>query len=206
MKALALDISTSAGWALMEAGTLVKFGGIELEKTVKEYGEYPWSYLFATWEMANRLSSLVHELRPDVVVVEETNLGRNRYSQKTLEFIHCNMLRNLREWLPEETPPNVIYISSSSWRKCIGMEMSKEDKKNNSTLSRAKSRAKSKGEKLDKSALGLKGRVTKKHLAVRFANATYGLQLKMKDNDQADAICLGTAFFRGAVPADGVMG
>jgi hypothetical protein len=52
----------------------------------------------------------------------------------------------------------------------------------------------------------VKGKVTTKHLAVRLVNSVYGLGLKQKDNNDADAICLGLAFFAGAQPCDGAMG
>jgi hypothetical protein len=205
VRVLALDISTSAGWALFEDNQLAQYGHIGLEKTVREYGEYPWNYVHATRDMAMRLAALVSLQSPDVVVIEETNLGRNRYSQKVLEFLHANFLALLALQRSEQ-PGSVIYVSSSAWRKAIKLEMSSEDKKSNQLLSRAKSKAKKSGAKLDKAALGISGKVTKKHLAVRWANENYDLQLKQKDNDVADAICLGAAFIEGVTPCDGVVG
>jgi hypothetical protein len=81
--------------------------------------------------------------------------------------------------------------------------MSKDDKINNKVLKKAKELAAATKSKLDKSKVGIKGAVTKKHLAIRFVNATYGLDLKVKDNDIADAICLGAAYLNGARTCDG---
>jgi hypothetical protein len=198
MKVLGLDISTKAGWALREDSQPPVFGQIELEKTVHEYGKYPWSYVDAAAEMSELLYKKVVRSQADVVVIEETNLGRSRYAQKILEFTHCKLLQQIygRE---------VIYLSSSAWRQALGLVMSKEDKKANAKLSKAKKVAAEFGVKLDKVALGIRGKVNKKHLAIRYVNATYGLNLKVKQNDAADAICLVDAYLKGAVHADGVM-
>jgi hypothetical protein len=202
MKVLALDLSSKAGWAVLNDSKLEAHGLIQLGKTILSFDKYPWAYYLAAQEQADAVCAKVKEVQPDVVVVEETNLGRNRYSQKFLEFLHCMVLDRYPLNASGE-PIRIVYISSGVWRKTIGMEMSAEDRRNNSKLSRAKSYAKHTGQKLDKGALGIKGRINKKHLAVRYVNANYGLNLKMKDNDIADAICLGTAFLMGASTCDG---
>ncbi len=201
IKLLALDISTSSGWAYFEDKVLVEYGPAALDHTVREYGSYPWNFIQATKDMAERLMEIVYRFKPDVIVIEETNMGRQRYSQKVLEMIHGFFLSMLSH--ASAIKANVIYVSSSTWRKAIGMEMSSADRRNNSALSRAKSKAKSKGEALDKAKLGIRGKVTKKHLAVRYVNETYNLQLKIGQNDQADAIALGTGYLLGAAPCDG---
>lgn len=150
--------------------------------------------------MAAQLYELVIRFQPDVVIIEETNLGKSRYAQKTLEFIHKSLLFQLRAF-----PGKVIYFSSSSWRQALGLTMTKEDKKNNARLSKAKKYATEMGVKLDKKALGVRGKINKKHLALRYVNDTFNLTLKVKDNDAADAICLAAAYLKGATPCDGVM-
>lgn len=204
MKILALDISSRTGWAVLErtAGlppSLKEFGLIELGKTILAHGSYPWCYVHAARSQRRQILNLIHRVRPDVIVVEETNLGKNRYSQKMLEFLHCEFLGVLLD----DNPPSVYYINSSAWRKALDMSLSSEDRKNNGKLYRAKRRAADTGQKLDKASIGVKGRVGKKHLSVRYANATYNLSLKMKDNDIADAICLGSAYAAGAEICDG---
>jgi hypothetical protein len=205
MKVLGLDISTSAGWAFLEDAQLVSFGHIGLKKTVHEYGSYPWNYLDAANEMATLLFEKVQVINPDMIVIEETNLGKSRYSQKLLEFIHLSLMSRLSIWRDMRPGRSVVYLSSSTWRQALGLQMSKEDKRNNAKLSKAKKIATESGAKLDKKALGVRGKINKKHLALRYVNETYGLNLKVKDNDAADAICLGAAFLRGAEPCDGVM-
>lgn len=204
MRVLALDVSSRSGWALfdVEEGKPVSApilkGLVELEENILTYGSgvYPDNYTAAAVEMARRLSLLAVGYTPDVVVIEETNLGKNRYSQKFLEFVHCCLIAQLRPRFL------VKYISSSSWRSALGIALSKEDKKNNGRLSKAKRKA-GEGGKVDKKALGVKGKIGKKHLSVRYVNETFGLSFKMKDNDIADAICLGAAYVAGAEICDG---
>jgi hypothetical protein len=58
------------------------------------------------------------------------------------------------------------------------MWMNKEDLKNNRDVKAGKKR----------------GKISKKHLAVRMVNEKYGKKLKLKDNDEADAILMGQAY------------
>lgn len=202
MRVLGLDISSKAGWAFREDDQPYVFGGLKLDHPIISYGEYPWNFDSASNIMAAQLHEMVLRFKPDVIVIEETNLGKSRYAQKSLEFTHKALLQLLKGY-----PSKIIYLSSSSWRQALGLQMSKEDKKNNAKLSKAKKAAAEYGVKLDKKTLGVKGKINKKHLALRYVNETFGLNLKVKDNDAADAICLVAAYLTGkAVPCDGVMG
>lgn len=179
---------------------LVAYGMIKNKTKISGYGTYPESYVGAAEAMAVQLLELVLRFTPDKIVIEETNKGRSRYTQKILEFIHCTLLIVLRR---DNHLGRVVYVNTSDWRKITGVELTKADKKQNTTLSKAKSAAKKKQEKLDKKALGIRGKITKKHLAIRVANQLYELELKPKDDDIADAICIGTAFCYGVKICDG---
>ena len=202
MRFLGLDISTKTGWASFDDARLVAFGTIRLEKTLHEYGPYPQCYDAATEDMANRLMQKIWEVQPHIIVIEETNLGRNRYSQKALEFLHKSLLRKLDQAC---YCGRIVYISSSTWRKTLAIGMTAEDKRLNNKLSRAKTEAKHTGQKLDKQALGIRGKITKKHLALRWVNEEYKLNLIVKDNDTADAICLVASYLKGAPVCDGII-
>lgn len=204
MKVLGLDLSSKSGWAVIEKHSdsgnhLSDLGLIELGTPILGFGNYPWSYVAAAKKQAEAVAALVAKTLPDIIVIEETNLGKNRYSQKFLEFLHLTLLQTI----PDGFKRQVVYISSSAWRSALMLSMSAADRKNNTKLSKAKKTAAQAGAKLDKKALGIKGRINKKHLAVRYVNATYDLQLKMKDNDIADAICLATAYLAGADTCNG---
>ncbi len=205
MKVLALDISTKAGFAFLdgEMGAVPKIlvsGKINLGRQVHSFGTYPGSYAAAAMAQVLNLIAKVKELQPDTVVVEETNLGKNRYSQKVLEFIHGYFV-----WTYFEAglAAPLIYVSSSKWRQAVELEMSKEDKKNNKTLNALKKAKGGTVSNAEKAAVGVAGKVNKKHLAVRKANELWGLKLILKDNDEADALLLGTGYLLGAEICDG---
>ena len=220
MKVLALDVSTKTGWAVFEppAGTaewvgkgvkietsasgwgLKKYGLIKNPKKVQEYGVYPWSYLNACSAMAQQLLKLANEEKPDAIVIEETNGSKARYTQKVLEMLHCCLLDRLAVYM---TGTPVYYVNSSEWRKTLGLVLSKEDKKANKKLKVAKKLSAATGKKLNRTELGIRGIVNKKHIAIRYVNDTYCKNFLVKDNDICDAICLGTAYLKGCSICDG---
>lgn len=202
MKLLSLDISTNTGYALldMERGIPLLWGNVWNEEKIETFAPYPYSYLFAAEAIAGTIYDIVVRHNPDQIVIEETNKGKNRYTQKILEFLHCCVLKKFAECTISR---NIFYISTSVWRQKVGIELTKEQKKANAKLSKAKSKAGGKLTYDQKKALGLKGRTTKKHVAVEVANARFGLQLLQKDNDIAEAIMLGIAFIEGAALANG---
>lgn len=206
MKLLALDISKRApGWSVIDfvEGTelhLARWGVIPNEKHTLTYGPYPDCYRLAASDVATPLLALIEEHNPDVVVVEETNLGKNRYTQKLLEFIHLSFQQLVRLHYPDM---KLVYISSSQWRSTMGIGLTSAQKYQNGKLSRAKKSAEAKGLKVDKKALGIAGRVTKKHAAVNFVNDKFHLGFKVKDNDIAESICLGLAYINNSPVCDG---
>jgi hypothetical protein len=203
VKLLSFDVSTKTGFAVINETQgkvdLVERGLLKLPQKVSEYGSYPWSYLEAAQAMASMLMEKVYVVEADVLVIEETNLGRQRYTQKVLEFLHLALLLEINRM---SNRPEVYYLSTSKWRSALGLSFNTADKRNNKLLRKAKDRAELVGTaaKLaeEKKALGVKGKVTPKHLAVRYVNDKFGLALKIKDNDQADAICLIMGFLAGA--------
>lgn len=203
MKVVGLDISTSTGWSFFLEKKLVECGSLKLPLTLQEYGEYPWNYWKASNDMSDGIIKVIDDHSPDIIVIEEINLGKSRYAQRILEWIHKSTLDKLQNKYPTT---KVIYVSSSKWRQSLGLQMSKEDRRNNAKLSKAKRLIRQSGSmlKVDKANLGIRGKITKKHLAIRYVNSKYSLQLKMKDNDKADAVCIADAYFCGAQPCDGI--
>jgi hypothetical protein len=206
MRILSLDISTSAGWAILDGPQakdvlpdIIDSGLVKNPRKVKEHGKYPWSYKKAADWLADELFAVASKnahLKFDAVVIEETNGSKSRYTQKILEFIHKATLDRFEGY-------TVVYVDTREWRSVLGCLLSKDQKKANQKLSKAKREAEAKGLKVDKKALGIKGKVTKKHVAINWANEHWKLDLKAKDDDIADALCVGTAFLRGATPSDG---
>lgn len=210
MRIIALDLSTHTGYAVFEHAHspiphLLSSGTIHLDKSVHEFGRYPKSYRAAAREMARIIHDQIRlattPVMPDQFVIEEINLGKDRYVQKLLENIHTAVLDMLELHYPQA---GIFYLDSMEWRCNLQLQLTKDQKKANAKLSKAKRTAAETGAKLDKKSLGIKGKVTWKHLAVAKANEVYGRNLKMKQNDEADAICLGLAFCNNATRSDGV--
>lgn len=192
---------------------LIASGTLDLGGSVHEFGPYPHNYRKAAEAMvllveqtanAAMVTSLFEQIEDGeyTVVVEEINSGRDRMVQKLLENIHTAACRRFE-------PYPIIYLNSDGaigWRTHLGLKMTKEQKKSNAKLSAAKREAGKDGElflAINKKALGIKGKTTKKHLAVEWAKQHYKPTLKVKDNNEADAICIGAAYFLGATPFDG---
>lgn len=203
MRVLALDLSlTQTGWAILEGDRLgpdlpllVQHGCFGLEKPIREHGtgRYPNSYMEAARTLAAKILFTAGALAPEKIVVEETNGARNRFVQKALEFMHFAFLDTCVLW-------DVQYVSTSDWRRILGIRLSKGDKHTNAALRRA-----ARAGRLDakRKELGVKGRVTPKHVAVRWLAEQYGVQLPQGRNDEAEAVAVGVAWFKGAPVSDG---
>lgn len=196
---LGLDLSTKPGLAVADKieddklPQLIKAEGFCVPVT----GGFPFDAIDAAEKVADIVTEWFETYWPDRVIIEQTNRGKNRMSQKKLEFIHSAVLRRLRPY-----GVKIFFIDTSEWRKVLQQKLSKEDRKNNEKVSKAK---KTKDFVAAKKALGVKGRITAKHLSVAWCNANYGLSLLMKDNDTADAICLVAAASNPSVAfCDGV--
>lgn len=202
MKVLALDISTKTGWAVLDVSedrrtvSRVASGTHALLGPAKRSGfKYPWSYVASAEDFGTWAHETVRIHCPSVVIIEETNGGgrAGRYTQKLLEWFHYALLDKLN--FDREFSGRVEYVNTGDWRRQLGLVLGKAEKRQNAALARAR-RA---GKKLK----DVRGRVTPKHLAVRWANATFGLQLIQKNNDEAEALALGTAWARGAPKCEG---
>lgn len=183
MRVLSLDASTKSGWALFidgklsESGALtpVKIEDFNVNKDPQKSPKYPYNIIDGAEDVARILMGKVNETRPDKIVIENTNKGKNRHTQRILEYIHFAFTR------PFRNHPNLLkYMDTSEWRSGVGLWMSKDDLKNNKDVRAGKKR----------------GKISKKHLAVRMVNELYGKKLKLKDNDEADAILMGLAYVK----------
>lgn len=213
MRILSLDISSSTGWALLdtEVGPAsLQFGCIKLPKRARDYAEHPWSYWLAAHELARLLIKRIYDSNlgeGDVVVVEETNGGgrASRWSMKFLEYCHCAFLSHyMKEF--EGISIKLVYVNTSEWRRVTETRLTKEDKNQNAKLSRHKRQAKMKGQKLtyqDKQAIGIAGKTTIKHVAIRRCKELFNIELTATQDDPADALLMLKAYVDGAKPCTG---
>lgn len=201
MRVIALDLSGHAGWALMERHgdappELLACGRVDMTEGLRDRQPYPWGYLGAAQAQAESVLGRVRECLPvDEVVIEETNKGKDRYTQKGLEWLHCFILQGL--W---ELGVTVVYVNTSEWRRVAGVALTKDDKRVNALLSRSKRKGPD-ALKAAKLKVGRRGRVKVKGVAVRWARATFNLTLLEGDHDASEAIGQATARLLGAAAA-----
>lgn len=182
---LALDLSTSTGWASFEDGVLKDYGLLD-KVFIQDFNVnahpnnsplYPGNIMEAARQVASLVAEKIEEVKPDGIVIENSTKGRNRHTQRLIEWVHFTVL----ELLASRNLP-FSYLDPSQWRKILDIRMSNEDRKNNKEVNAGRKR----------------GKVNKKHLAIRYCNEKYSLNLLVKHDDIADAICLGEAFLKAS--------
>lgn len=130
MRILCLDMSTKTGWSVFIDGELEQYGVINTPVYGEYQGEgYPNNIIVSATALANEVESLVRKYRINKVVTEETNLGKNRYAQKILEFIHCVVCQKLYS-----INVDVRYLDSSKWRALLGMKLDSDQRSANKKL------------------------------------------------------------------------
>ena len=133
---------------------------------------YPFNFLSKAEFFADQIeNALIKPYGITELVIENTQLGHNRHAQRMLEFLHFAVLKKVQGKMP------VHYYDPTRWRSILQIKMTKEQRAHNKDVKAKKA----------------KGKITFKHLSVEWANKNYGLQFLIKDNDQADAVCMGTA-------------
>jgi Holliday junction resolvasome RuvABC endonuclease subunit len=237
LRLLCLDLSTNAGWALIDDGKLCKFGNIR-HKVIgtEEDTSYPRNYLKMAQDISQECWQLAAETLPDFIIIEETNKGKNRYWQKQLEFIHYAV----NDKFKHSEVNRIRYIDTSEWRKLLGLHLDKDQRTRNNEVQKQRvdlmkelirqydfdhqqesylianikgkrDQKKAQKEYWDKRTEWVKeklrpfrskidgkvaGKIGVKNLSVNYVNEFYNLKFKKKDNDIADAICLGLAYIK----------
>ena len=139
MRLMGLDLSTKTGWSIVDDGKLICFGTVvEKPDGNNSHPSYPHNYIECAKTIARRVATLVRCNLPEMVIIEETNKGKNRFSQKLLEFIHYAINESLREfdWL------DVSYIDTSAWRKAVAVDFNDDEMESKKDLRKAKSSSK----------------------------------------------------------------
>lgn len=183
MKVLGLDLSSHMGYALLSSSDKIEHSGVFHLKNDKKHILEDINLLNLAKKVGNTARDLYIKHRPDLVIIEQTNAGSFRTSQKFLEFSHFSVLNELHE-----LNANIAYVDTSAWRRTLGIKLSPEQRKHNKSLSSKKSKLKKDGKVL-RSTKG-NGKITWKHLSVAWVNDKFKLELKVGENDIADAICV----------------
>jgi len=196
-KFAALDLSSKTGWSIFDENELKDYGRLDckivdfnVNKEPNKSPHYPYNIMDASKDMVDKVMVILNTYKVGHVVVENTVKGRNRNTQRFLEWLHYATCEKFRE-------KGIVfkYMDPSEWRAALNIRLSSDDKKNNKKVKKAFDMG------LSKKEAKVKGKVGRKHLSVRYVNEymkkigifNYG-PLKLKDNDIADSICLGLAY------------
>lgn len=194
---VALDISTKTGFAVFSDSKLIEYGTLFQEKSPLQVGDYPIGFVHFAEKVGDDILTLVRKYESKEVVIEETNASRQNYSQKILEFIHFAVVKKLIE-----SGVRVHYVRTGVWRQLTGSNQTSEEKKLNAKIGRIKKKTGKKLAKIDGKVVGKK---TRKHSAIRSFGDHFGIELKRKEEDAAEAALLGLAFLMGAPTCDGTI-
>lgn len=170
MKLLGLDLSYKTGWALFEGSSLVDYGLLVAPEPPGTHPLYDYNQMDRANAVGDYMYTLVMTLQPDFIIIEQTNKGKQRTTQRGLEWIHYSVLSKLRMHYQNK----IVYVDTSEWRNKLHIRLDKDQRKHNKSVKQKVAR----------------GKITPKHLAVAMINEEFDLSLKLKDNDIADAICL----------------
>lgn len=194
---IGLDISSKTGYCVADldkkSNLLKRIDSGTLPKTSLPDEPYPKSYL--TWATINASQIIykIEESKAKIIVIEETSKGsKNAMSQKILEFTHFLVASYLVEKNLE-----VHYLLTGEWRVLTGCVMTNEEKKRNKKVRTSHNI----GIKVVKDEKGKRiGKITKKHVNIRRANEIWGLDLTKKNEDEADALLLVSAYLKKIMP------
>lgn len=178
MKVVGLDLSNSSGYSVLDNSVLIDYGVLKSPASPEKNGTVEdFSFIIRAKTMAKKIMEVLDNHSYDFIYIEQTNKGRNRTTQKQLEFIHYAILHELKL----KGKDNIVrYVDTSAWRSLLGIRLSKDDSAKNKLVKKKQ----------------LRGKITMKHIAIRWANSTYNLNLIVKDNDIADAIAVATYGFK----------
>jgi hypothetical protein len=146
-------------------------------------GRHPYDFIDYVEAYTFGLYEKVMSLNADIVVIEQTNKGRDRWRQKLLEWLHFSFCQKIRD---ERT---VHYIDTREWRNLLNLKVSRDQKSANRRI-----RKHNKEAKINKELKRLTGITNQKKLAIQFAEDMFDITMRAKDNDIADAICIGYAY------------
>lgn len=202
MRFMALDISTKTGYAIFDDNNLIQHGLINLQKPahykadVKTFADLPEDYPNSFIETAEALAKqcldtfLLHDC--ELVIIEHTEKGKARLSQRLLEWINYAVYQEFRK---RSIPTRYIFVSD--WRNIVKCYLKywPEYKTWNSKIAKLKKAAipTKSGAKIAKIDGKIVTRVDQKKLSIILANEAFGLNLK--DDNIADAVNIGRAAF-----------
>ncbi len=197
---LSLDISTNTGWAVFEDDQLLEYDVfvkkvLGYKADIKSYQDLPFNYpdnIINTADLiASDSLSLVLKHDCEYVVIEHPEIGKQRISQRLLEWTQICVYKTL------SSHAKVKYLLVADWRKQTKCYLKHwpDFQKWNKIVKAAKKIAKptKTGRKLAKIDGKVVSKMDQKKLSIFIANQHYGLNIK--NDNIADAINLGRAAY-----------
>lgn len=199
MKFLSLDLSTNSGYAVfenekLEAYGLVSYKAKNYKADVKKYSDLPEEYPYNFIDVADKFGAMAVELYQkhgcERVVIEHTEKGKQRLSQRLLEWINLAVVQAFTR-----IEVKVDYLLVSDWRsycKCY-LKYWPEARVWNAKIVKLKKVAvpTKSGAKIAKIDGKIVTKINQKKLSIILANDFYSLSIK--DDNIADAINIGRA-------------
>lgn len=204
---LSLDLSTtSTGYSVFDLSkkslkqSLVKYGALKPNVKGLTKLTYPMGALKKCQNLSEQLKELILELKPDKIVIEEINAGKNRLGQKVLDGLHFILLDRIEPQIP------IIQFmdsdGSGGWRSkaCLNLTMTKNDKTVNARRRKRNKETRTAAKKAGKkSASGsIFPLITKKHKAAEVVNSLFETDFDVDKTsnhaDICDSIGLGVAY------------
>lgn len=200
MKFLSLDISTNTGYAVFDTASSLKLLHYNVftykvkayKGDVRSYQdfppEYPHNFIRTANDIALRSVSIAKKYGCACAVIEHSEKGKQRLSQRLLEWIHLYLVKAL-----QINKIEFKYLLVSDWRKEVKCYLKHwpEYQKWNKEVSKAK--RKCIGRKLAKIDGKVVSKINQKKLSIILANEYFNIQIK--DDNVADAINLGKAAY-----------
>jgi len=197
---ISLDISTNTGYAIFDNDKLLDYGVFtrkvkNYKADVKSYKDFPECYPDNFLETIDTITAecmrIIQNNQIDLVIIEHPELGKQRLSQRLLEWTHLTLVRALKN---ENTP--FKYILVSDWRSLVKCYLKywPEHQTWNKEVRKAKAKATptKKGNKIPKIDGKRVSATNQKKLSILIANQHY--LINVKDNNIADAINIGRAY------------
>ncbi|MFW9951740.1 MAG: hypothetical protein ACFFKA_16615 [Candidatus Thorarchaeota archaeon] len=127
------------------------------------------------------------------IVIEQTNKGRDRWKQKLLEWLHYKLCTSIlfRGKITWKQNLKIAYIDTMEWRKILEIKVSTTQRRANKKIRKHNKEAKNNPEL--KRMIGI---TKNKDVAIEFCENKFNLCMNKKDNNIADAICVGYAWLK----------
>ena len=203
---LSLDLSTtSTGFSVFDLSrpleqSLTQYG--VLKPSVKGIAKltYPRGALKKCQSLSEQIVELIDSIKPDKIVIEEINSGKNRLGQKVLDGFHFILLDRIEGYIPI-----IDFMDSDGkigWRSaaCLNLKLSKNDKTTNTRRRKRNNETRKAAKKVGKRVTPgtILPIISKKHKAVEYVNTLFNTSFDVDetkvDADICDSIGLGVAY------------